>query len=150
MRRVSLLAGCLIVTECAAAGSLLDYLRDYDLNDYAIGVAVTGEQNPYSGSKNGAYAYPYLTSFRDSAFTDDWFLIREGDLGVRWLSKSGWELGAVGRIQTLGLGNTKLMTFLESQIGNGPLRSGQQSVGAVGQYTFTLRPTRRSRTGTRA
>ncbi|MCH8250198.1 MAG: MipA/OmpV family protein [Proteobacteria bacterium] len=107
MRRISLLAGCLIVTECAAAGSLLDYLRDYDLNDYAIGVAVTGEQNPYSGSENGAYAYPYLTSFRDSVFTDDWFLIREGDLGVRWVSKSGWELGAVGRIQTLGLGNTK-------------------------------------------
>ncbi len=89
------------------AGQLLDYIRDYDLNDYALGLAVTGEQNPYSGAENGAYAYPYLTSFRDSSFTNDWFLIREGDLGVRWVSSGGWELGVVGRVQTLGLGNSE-------------------------------------------
>lgn len=107
MRHAVLIVFSLLVSEWAAAGSLLDYLRDYDLNDYAIGVAVTGEQNPYSGTKNGAHAYPFLTTFRDSAFTDDWFLIREGDLGVRWVSESGWELGAVGRVQTLGLGNSE-------------------------------------------
>ncbi len=102
-----LLLGCLLVSEGAFAGPLLDYLRDYDLNDFALGLAVTGQQNPYTGAESSAYAYPYLTSFRDSAFTDDWFLIREGDMGVRWLSESGWELGAVGRIQTLGFGNSE-------------------------------------------
>ena len=112
MRRGALLLACVVVSDGAAAGSWLDYLRDYDLNDYAIGLAITGEQNPYSGSENGASAYPFLTSFRDSAFTDDWFLIRDGDLGVRWVSTSGWELGAVGRIQTLGLGNTETDNLL--------------------------------------
>lgn len=103
----AVLASILLVTESASAGKLLDYLRDYDLNDYALGLAVTAEQNPYSGANNGTFSYPYLTSFRDSAFTDDWFLVRDGDVGVRWVSSSGWELGAVGRVQTLGLGDSE-------------------------------------------
>lgn len=107
MRRFSLAVCCVLVSKCAGAGSLLDYIRDYDLNDYAFGLAVTAQQNPYTGSKNGTFSYPYLTSFRDSAFTDDWFLIRDGDVGVRWVGAGGWELGAVGRVQTLGLGNTE-------------------------------------------
>jgi len=94
-----------LVSTSAAAGSVLDYIRDYDLNDYAIGIGVSAEQNLYLGAKNGAYAYPYLTSFRHSSFTDDWVLIRDGELGFRWITDSGWELGAIGRIQTLGLGN---------------------------------------------
>jgi len=86
---------------------VLDYIRNHDLNDYAIGLMVSGEQNPYAGSKNGAFAYPFLTSARDSAFTDTWLLVRDGDLGMRWASDSGWELGAVARVQTLGLGNSE-------------------------------------------
>lgn len=112
MRRHLLFLGCLLVSEWAFAGRLLDYIRDYDLNDFALGLAVTGQQNPYSGAESSTYAYPYLTSFRDSAFTADWFVVREGDLGVRWISKSGWELGAVGRIQTLGLGNSESNNLL--------------------------------------
>ncbi len=100
-------AAVLLISEAATAARLLDYIRNYDLNDYALGLAVSAEQNPYVGAKNGAFAYPYLTSFRDSAFTDDWFLIRDGDVGVRWVSESGWELAAVGRVQTLGLGNSE-------------------------------------------
>ena len=94
------------------AGRLLDYFNTYDLNDYALGLALTTTQNPYAGANNGTSAYPYLTSFRDSAFTDGWFLIRDGDVGARWVSKSGWELGAVGRLQTLGLGNSEVDQLL--------------------------------------
>ena len=90
--------------ELAAAQGLLDYIRAYDLNDYALGLTVSGSQSPYVGDDASGIAYPVLTSFRDSAFTDDWLLIREGDLGFRWVSEGGWELGAVGRIQTIGLG----------------------------------------------
>ncbi len=97
---------CLASAEGAVAGPLIDYIRSYDLNDYALGVAVTGEQNPYTGAENTAYAYPYLTSFRDSAFTNDWLLIRDGDVGLRWVGDGNWELGLVGRIQTLGLGDS--------------------------------------------
>jgi len=85
----------------------MDYLREYDLNDYALGVSYSSSQSPYVGAENSRIAYPYLTSFRDSTMTDDWLLIRDGDLGVRWISKSGWELGVVGRLETLSLGKTE-------------------------------------------
>jgi hypothetical protein len=67
-----------IVSILLAAESVLDCIRIYDLNDYGFGVAVSTEQNPYIGARNGTIAYPYLTSFRDSAFTDGWFMIRDG------------------------------------------------------------------------
>ena len=113
-KRLSLLAlvGILSIAECAYAGRLMDYIRSYDLNDYAFGVALTVSQSPYSGSENSTFAYPFLTSFRDSAFTDDWLLIREGDLGFRWVSEGGWELGAVGRIQTLGTGTSDAIELI--------------------------------------
>jgi outer membrane protein len=101
-----LLAGILSVGESAYAGRLLDYIRAADLNDYALGLAFSAGQSPYLGGDSSAFAYPYLTSFRDSAFTDDWLLVREGDIGIRWVSESGWELGLVGRVQTQGLGTS--------------------------------------------
>jgi outer membrane protein len=96
----------LLLPEVAAAGKFLDYIRNYDLNDFALGVAISGQQNPYIGAKNSTIAYPYLTSFNDPAFTDDWLLIRGGNIGVRWVTNNDWELGVVTRIQTLGLGNS--------------------------------------------
>jgi len=101
-----LLCGTLATGERAVAGSFLDFIRAYDLNNYALGVRVSASQSPYVGGENSTIGYPYLTSFNDSAFTDDWLLIRESDLGFRWVSESGWELGAVGRIQTLGFGSS--------------------------------------------
>ena len=98
--------GSFAVAESAFAGALMDYLRSYDLNDYAFGVALSVSQSPYSGGEDSTFAYPYLTSFHDSAFTDDWFLIRDGDMGFRWVSEGGWELGLVGRVQTQGLGTS--------------------------------------------
>jgi outer membrane protein len=112
VRLAAVILSILLPAESALAGSVLDYIRDYDLNDYAFGVAFSTEQNPYVGAENGALAYPFLTSFRDSAFTDDWFLIRDGGLGVRWVSDSGWELGAIARVQTLGLGNQESENLL--------------------------------------
>ena len=105
MSRVAPAWICLFVAELAVAGPVLDYIRDFDLNDYALGISVSAEQNPYIGAKNSAYGYPYLTSFRHSSMTDDWLLVRDGELGFRWVTDNGWELGAIGRVQTLGLGN---------------------------------------------
>jgi len=65
----------LFAFQTATAGSLLDYVRDYDL---------------------------YLTSFRHSAFTDDWFLINGENIGFRYISESDWVFGVIGRVQTLG------------------------------------------------
>jgi len=103
----ALIVVCLLVeNNNAYAQGWLDYLRNYDLNDYALGVSISGSQNPYVGGENSIIAYPVLTSFRDSAFTDDWLLIRDGDVGIRWVSENAWELGLVGRIQTLGFGTS--------------------------------------------
>jgi outer membrane protein len=96
----------LAVTENAFAGPVMDYIRNYDLNDYSIGLAVSASQTPYSGGDDSTFAYPYLTSFRASAFTDDWLLLQDGGLGVRWV-KGGWELGVAGRLQTRGLGTSE-------------------------------------------
>jgi outer membrane scaffolding protein for murein synthesis (MipA/OmpV family) len=92
----------------ARAGRLMDFVRDYDLNDYSLGVAVAVSENPYEGASSSTFAYPYLTSFRHSAFTDDWLLIRGENVGVRFITESGWEFGAIGRIQTLGVGDGQL------------------------------------------
>jgi outer membrane scaffolding protein for murein synthesis (MipA/OmpV family) len=96
----------LLVPVSADAGPLLDYIRNYDLNDYALGLSVGTAQNPYLGSGYSNIAYPYLTSFRHSSLTDDWLLIQDG-LGVRFVTDNDWELGLIGRIQTLGHGVAK-------------------------------------------
>lgn len=90
----------------AHAGSLLDYIRNYDLNDYSLGISLSTSQNPFSGAPNSVIGYPYLTSFTHSAFTDDWLLTRDANIGIRYVTKSDWELAVIGRIQTLGLGST--------------------------------------------
>jgi outer membrane protein len=108
-RFLGLVAATMIALLCpggaAVAGGLLDYLRKYDLNDYALGLAIAGSQSPYLNTESYHYGYPFLTSFRDSALTDGWLFFRDGDTGIRWVNDAGWELGAVGRIQTLGTGS---------------------------------------------
>ncbi len=100
----ALLSGLLLAPVSSQAGPLLDYIRSYDLNDYALGLSVAAAQSPYRGNPSSASAYPYLTSFRHSAFTRDWLLIRGENLGFRYITDSDWEFGLIGRIQTLGLG----------------------------------------------
>jgi len=46
--------------------------------------------------------YPYLTSFTHSAFTDDWLLLRDENIGLRYITDSQWEFGLVGRFQGMG------------------------------------------------
>ena len=84
----------------ANAGSILDYIRSYDLNDYALGIAYSASESPYISGESSGFAYPYLTSFRHNAFTDDWLILTGGEAGVRWVNDAGWVLGAVGRINT--------------------------------------------------
>ena len=81
---------------------ILDYLRNYDLNDYALGIAYSSSESSYQGVGSSGFAYPYLTSFRHGAFTDDWLILTDGDVGVRWVNDSGWVLGVVTRIRTEG------------------------------------------------
>jgi len=66
---------------------------------------MTAQQRPYLDTKNSNFAYPYLTSFTHPAFTDDWLLLTDGELGVRKVTKSGFTFGGLGRIKTLGFGS---------------------------------------------
>ena len=98
----------LLVAMPAYGGSILDYIRDYDLNDYAIGITYSASESPYLGEDSSGFAYPYLTSFNHNAFTNDWLILTNGDVGVRWVNDSGWVLGAVTRIRTEGTDTTLL------------------------------------------
>jgi hypothetical protein len=96
----------LIASSDASANKLMEFLRSYDMNDYSLGLAVSTRQSPFIGGENGTIAYPYLTSFTHWSMTDGWFLIRDGGYGIRWVSDNDWELGAIARVRTLGLGNS--------------------------------------------
>lgn len=98
----------LLAMPAAQAGPILDYIRNYDLNDYALGVAYSVSESPYQGVDSSGFAYPYLTSFRHNAFTNDWLILTGGDAGVRWVNDAGWVLGAVARIRTEGTDTTLL------------------------------------------
>ena len=108
MRRYFRLASVvlLLASQSALAEGLLDWIRNYDMNDYSLGVAVSSSQNPFIGGENSVIAYPYLTSFTHSSMTDGWFLIRDGGYGLRWITDNDWELGVIARVETLGLGNS--------------------------------------------
>src|SRR5210317_1249880 len=100
-----LLVGLLLALPIpASAGPLLDYIRNYDLNDYALGLSIGTAQTPYLGAGNSTSAYPYLTSFRHSSMTDDWLLIQGENIGFRYVTNNDWELGLIGRFQPLGGG----------------------------------------------
>jgi outer membrane scaffolding protein for murein synthesis (MipA/OmpV family) len=85
----------------ANAESLLERARAADLNNYALGVTVTGTGNIYKGAEDSVFLYPSLSTMQESALTDDWIVVDEGDFGFRVI-KGDWTFGAVGRIQTLG------------------------------------------------
>lgn len=102
--RCALFCIALMANDAALAGRVMDYIRSYDLNDYSLGLSMATSQSPYAGVGSSGYAYPYLTSFTHSALTKDWLLIRDENLGVRFVTDKDWEFGLVGRVQTLGLG----------------------------------------------
>ncbi len=93
-----------MLPQYVSAAAWLDYIRNYDLNDYALGVATTVTESPYVGASNSVFTYPYLTSFTSPMLTDDWLVLSDGDVGLRWIRESGWMFGVVGRINTLGFG----------------------------------------------
>lgn len=104
MRLVLLLMSVTLLPLNAEAGEWLDYLRQYDLNDYSFGIAVSGRQSPYVGAEDSGYAYPYLTSFRHASMTEDWFVVRDGAIGLRRITSGGFEYSLAGRINTLSFG----------------------------------------------
>lgn len=88
----------------ASAQEFLESARRTDLNDYAFGLSLSVNDNPFVGASTSTFSYPYLTALEHPAFNRNWFIIRDGDIGIRYVTDSEWELGWVTRVQTLGLG----------------------------------------------
>jgi outer membrane protein len=118
------LVALLLLAPSVYADGILDYIRNYDLNDYALGLGYTIEESPYLGADSNGFAYPYLTSFRHSAFTDDWLILTDGDVGVRWVNDKGWVLGGVVRVRTEGTDTTLLDELADIDIRNWRVEAG--------------------------
>jgi outer membrane protein len=87
------------------AASWLDGMREIDLNDYALGIAVTGGNNRYADTPGSRFLYPYLTSLEDSTLTEHWLVVEGAGVRGRRVTGDGrWEFGLGGRLQTLGFG----------------------------------------------
>jgi len=95
----------LVTSGPASAGGLLDFIRNYDLNDYSLGLKYSTSRNPFAGASNSTIVYPYLTGFTNSAFNDNLLFFQGENMGLRHVGKSDWELGVIGRVQTLGFGS---------------------------------------------
>ena len=94
----------LLAAATPAKAGFLEFIRDYDLNDYAFGVAVSVSQTPYETASSNIIPYPFFTSFQHPAFTRDWLLLSDGDAGIRWVTESEFVIGAIGRFNGGGFG----------------------------------------------
>ena len=125
-----LLALATLFNAAPATAGILDFIRNYDLNDYALGVAVTVSQSPYTAGSSSITPYPYLTSFNDPAFTRDWLLLfDDAGTGLRYVSESGFEIGAVGRVRTGGFGADVTQEYFELRE-----REWTAELGAIAGY----------------
>ena len=91
----------LALSSNLVAENLLDKVRAYDLNNYALGFSLSSSANIYKGAEDSTIVYPFLTTMQESKLTNDWLVVGEGDVGFRFI-RGDWTFGAVGRIQTLG------------------------------------------------
>ena len=105
MRKGLLFATLACLPATSLADNLLEGVRDVDLNDYALGFALSFSESPYVGAEDSMIGYPYLTSFVDPSFTTQRFIIRDGAFGARWVTDNDWEYGLLGHIRTLSLGS---------------------------------------------
>ncbi len=87
------------------AESLLGFLKNYDLNDYAFGIGTAVRSQPYEGVDAVSTLYPFLTSVQDSTLSRDTFVARNGTYGFRIVQDSGFEIGVLSRLETLGFGS---------------------------------------------
>ena len=95
-------ASALLGFAAPCGAGLLDGLRAIDINDYAVGIGVSTTENIYVDAGNSQTIYPFLTKLTPSALDDGVTFGRDGAYGVRWLSNNGFEIGALGKLQTLG------------------------------------------------
>jgi outer membrane protein len=104
-KRVSLrvaAAASLLPAAAPCSAGVLESLRSIDINDWAVGIGISTTDNIYVDAGDSQTIYPYLTKLVPSALDDGVTFGRDGAYGVRWLSNNGFEIGALGKLQTLG------------------------------------------------
>lgn len=105
MRSILVIAGLGFFSVSASANDWLDNFRNIDLNDYALGLAVSDQQSPYAGAENSTIVYPFLTSFEHAAFTDKVLVLRDGEVRLRHVTDNDWEFSVAARLETRSFGN---------------------------------------------
>lgn len=91
---------CAAAPACAAG--LIERLREFDLNDYAVGGAATVTESVYVGVKDSTVYYPILIQPFPATFGDQVVFARDNGYGLRWIPAERWEVGALARFQPLG------------------------------------------------
>jgi outer membrane protein len=98
----------LVIASCAPvsanANSFSEFLEAIDLNEYAVGAFLYHSQSHYDGVENFNGVFPLPSSFDHAVFNEFVFYVRDGDFGLRKTFTSGWQLGGVAKVQTLGYG----------------------------------------------
>jgi len=96
---------CLLCPGLARAqlDELFRSIRDTDLNNFAVGAAVSSRETGYIDSDGRKTLFPYLSSLTNPAFTDRMVFATEGELGVRTVTETDWTIGLMGRLETRSL-----------------------------------------------
>lgn len=135
-RRCALVAIVLQVftaTDLYADG-FLDFLRSVDLNEYALGVFAYTSSSHYEGIDDNKGFYPAPTRFGSAITSDDTFFVRDGDIGLRKQFASGWDLGAVTSIQTLGYGSGESPALARMNRRDWTVQAGATIGGHIGGF----------------
>lgn len=96
---------CSFGSRALAGDSILDGIRQLDLNNYALGMNVYQSTSPYDGIEDFVVVFPAPTQFEPAFVTDETFFIRDGDFGLRTRLGEHWDIGGILAILSLGYGS---------------------------------------------
>ncbi|MDJ0939020.1 MAG: MipA/OmpV family protein [Woeseiaceae bacterium] len=87
------------------AESLLDTIRELDLNNYAVGAFVVTSESAYAGVKDFNGVFPIPTTWRNAIGHEESLFVRDTDVGLRTFFGDGWNAGVLVGVQTTGYGS---------------------------------------------
>jgi outer membrane protein len=93
----------------AAESSEVDnsWFHALDLNEYALGAYYFRSQSFYVGVEDFALIVPLPSTFEHAVYNQNVFFIRDGNVGLRKILDSGWEMGGLVGVQTLGYNSSQ-------------------------------------------
>ena len=100
--RLAALALVISAPGSASAQRIAEYLDAVDLNEYSLAFVYYTSESPYEGVSPFRIVYPITTTFDHAIQSDSTYFYRDGHIGLRTMTDSGWSAGVVANLQTLG------------------------------------------------